>query len=92
MENRVYMMALNSATSLDVLRTHQGICDDAVAYLVLTSVVMQLRMAAGYLSGNISDCDEQFNKLLETLVSDVRLRDQVLDAMVQRAREGSTNQ
>lgn len=92
MENVVYDVSTIVAQALHSVAQHYGLCSDAMPYVLVTTVVMMMRGVAGLQSGDVLNCDAQFEALLAALPDGVRMRDQVLDALLERARQGGTTQ
>jgi hypothetical protein len=90
-ENLNYDVAWAAAHSAELAATLNGICKEAYPYYVNTVVVMLLRSVAIHTKGKRKE-DERFLEILETLVGDVKMRDDVLNALLERNREGRTNQ
>lgn len=91
MENLTYDLSQALATTVTSSCVLNNVCmDKGFPYVVLTTVTMILRAVAGIRSGDALNCDEEFEKILTTLVSDVRHRDAVLDAMMEK--RGRTDQ
>lgn len=92
MENIVYAVARGSLMAFDVTRASYGICEEGFDYVAVTLVAMLLRTIAGRRSGDMLNCEHEFQKLLLTLVDDVKMRDEILNALLQRIQQGSTTQ
>ena len=88
METWVYDLSRGFGKALEKKCAKEGMCPETFAYTVNTLIVMMLRTVAGNVSGDINACDEEFERLLFTLVDDVRLRDNVLNAYIERNKAG----
>lgn len=83
-ENTVYNLSASIAAAVESSCIINGLCPKAFPYVAMTVMTMLARGMAGEKSGDVLKCDSEFEEILQTIAEDVRHRDEILNAMIEK--------